>query len=167
MGAWISVGYEHRGILVGRKTAATFACDTTHSSTPPEAPLRVSAITLGEIEYGLRVVSEDSTALQEAFRELVDRRLPMVLDISKTTRMYYGLLRARLFEKYAPRHRRRRGLRPEQLIDPVRSRELGIQENDLWLAAQALEFNLVLATNDALEPIRAVCEELQMENWAA
>ena len=127
----------------------------------------VSAITLGEIEYGLRVVSQDSTAWQEALRDLVDRRLPMVLDISKATCMYYGLLRARLFEKYAPRHRRRRGLRPEQLIDPVTSRELGIQENDLWLAAQALEFNLVLATNDALERIREVCEELQVENWTA
>jgi predicted nucleic acid-binding protein len=74
---------------------------------PPEAPLMVSAITLGEIEYGLRVVSQDSTAWQEALRDLVDRRLPMVLDISKATCMYYGLLRARLFEKYAPRHRRR------------------------------------------------------------
>ena len=133
---------------------------------PPGAPLMISAITLGEIEYGLHVVSEDSTAWQEAFRELVDRRLPMVLDISKTTCMYYGSLRARLFEKYTPRQRRRRGLRPEQLIDPVTSRELGIQENDLWLAAQALEFNLVLATNDALEHIRDVCEELQIENWA-
>ena len=127
----------------------------------------VSAITLGEIEYGLRVVSEDSTPSQEAFRELVEHRLPMVLDISKTTRMYYGLLRARLFEKYAPRRKRRRGLRPEQLIDPVTSRELGIQENDLWLAAQALEFNLVLATNDALERLRDVCADLMIENWAA
>jgi tRNA(fMet)-specific endonuclease VapC len=126
----------------------------------------VSAITLGEIEYGLRVVSEDSTPSQEAFRALVEHRLPMVLDISKTTRLYYGWLRARLFEKYAPRKKRRRGLRPEQLIDPVTSRELGIQENDLWLAAQALEFNLVLVTNDALERMRDICADLMIENWA-
>jgi predicted nucleic acid-binding protein len=124
-------------------------------------------MTLGEIEYGLRVAPEDSTAWQEAYRDLVDRYLPMVLDIGKTTCMYYGLLRARLFARYAPGRRRRKGLRPEQLIDPVTSRELGIQENDLWLVAQALEFNLVLATNDALEHIRDICEELQIENWAA
>ncbi|MGH8059945.1 MAG: hypothetical protein ACREOH_22355, partial [Candidatus Entotheonellia bacterium] len=111
-------------------------------------------------------VVEDNTAWQAAFRELVDRRLPMVLDISKTTGSYYGSIRARLFEKYAPRERRRRGLRPEQLIDPVSSQVLGIQENDLWLAAQALEFNLVLTTNDKLERIRDACEELQIENWA-
>ena len=70
------------------------------------------------------------------------------------------------FEKYAPNVKRRRGLRPEQLIDPVTSQELGIQENDLWIAAQALEYNLVLVTNDKMERIRDVCEELQIENWA-
>ena len=132
---------------------------------PQETPLMISAITLGEIEYGLWVVLEDNATWQEAFREFVDRRLPMVLGISKTTCTSYGMLRARLFEKYAPRERRRRALRPEQLIDPVTSRELGIQENDLWLGAQALEFNLVLASNDAMERIRDTCNELQVENW--
>jgi tRNA(fMet)-specific endonuclease VapC len=126
----------------------------------------VSAITLGEIEYGLSVVSEDRPAEHQALRAFVDRHLPMVLDIRKTTRIYYGMLRARLFETYAPREKRRRGLRPEQLIDPVTSRELGIQENDIWLAAQALEFNLVLVTNDTMERIRDVCKELQIENWS-
>jgi predicted nucleic acid-binding protein len=53
------------------------------------------------------------------------------------------------------------------LIDPVTSRELGIQENDLWIAAQALEYNLVLVTNDKMDRIRDVCEDLQVENWTA
>ena len=75
-------------------------------------------------------------------------------------------IRAGVFEKYAPNVKRRRGLRPEQLIDPVTSQELGIQENDLWIAAQALEYNLVWVTNDKMERIRDVCEELQIENWA-
>jgi tRNA(fMet)-specific endonuclease VapC len=91
----------------------------------------------------------------------------MVLNITKATRIYYGSLRARIFEKYAPNERRCRGLRPEQLIDLVTSRELGIQENDLWIAAQALEYNLVLVTNDKMDRIRDVCEDLQVENWAA
>jgi tRNA(fMet)-specific endonuclease VapC len=79
---------------------------------------------------------------------------------------YYGSIRARVFEKYAPREKRRRGLRPEQLIDPVTSHELGIQENDLWLAAQAVEFNLVLVTNDAMQRLQDTCNELRVENWA-
>jgi predicted nucleic acid-binding protein len=47
----------------------------------------------------------------------------------------------------------------------VTSQELGIQENDLWMAAQALEYNLVFVTNDKMERIREVCADLQLENW--
>jgi tRNA(fMet)-specific endonuclease VapC len=130
------------------------------------APLMISAITLGEIEYGIQVARIDALE-QEAFHAFISTNLPMVLDITKATRIYYGLLRASIFEKYAPNPRRRRGLRPEQLINPVTSRELGIQENDLWIAAQALEYNLVLVTNDKMDRIRDVCEDLQVENWTA
>jgi tRNA(fMet)-specific endonuclease VapC len=126
----------------------------------------ISAITLGEIEYGLQVARID-TLKQEAFRVFISTNLPMVLDITKATRIDYGSLRASVFEKYASNARRRRGLRPEQLIDPVTSRELGIQENDLWIAAQALEYNLVLVTNDKMDRIRDVCEDLQVKNWTA
>ena len=133
---------------------------------PDATPLMISAITLGEVEYGLQVARSD-TLKQEAYRAFINTYLPMALNITKATRIYYGSLRASIFEKYAPNERRRRGLRPEQLIDPVTSRELGIQENDLWIAAQALEYNLVLVTNDKMDRIRDVCEDLQVENWAA
>ena len=72
-----------------------------------------------------------------------------------------------MFEKYAPNVKHRGGLRPKQLVDPMTSRELGIQENDLWIAAQALEYNLVLVTNNKMDRIRDVCEDLQVENWTA
>ena len=133
---------------------------------PDATPLMISAITLGEIEYGLQVARIDALK-QEDYRAFISTNLPMVLDITKATRIYYGSLRASVFETYAPNARRRRGLRPEQLIDPVTSRELGIQENDLWIAAQALEYNLVLVTNDKMDRIRDVCEDLQVENWIA
>jgi len=89
---------------------------------PDLTPLMISAITLGEIEYGLQVERSD-TIKQEAYRAFISANLPMVLDITKATRIYYGSLRASVFEKYAPNARRRRGLRPEQLIDPVTSRQ--------------------------------------------
>ena len=133
---------------------------------PDATPLMISAITLGEIEFGLQV-AKSTTPEQEAFRAFINTNLPMVLDVTKATRIYYGSLRASVFEKYAPNARRRRGLRPVQLIDPVPARELGIQENDLWIAAQALEYNLVLVTNDKMDRIRDVCEDLQIENSTA
>lgn len=137
------------------------------ASLPADAPLATSVIALGEIEYGQRAVSkEDYTARQLRFNELVRRHLPRILDIRKTTTIYYGKIRALLFEKFAPKSKRRKGLRPEQLIDPVTSLELGIQENDLWIAAQAIEHNLVFVTHDKMTQIRSVAEELMLEDWA-
>jgi tRNA(fMet)-specific endonuclease VapC len=78
----------------------------------------------------------------------------------------YGTIRARLFERFAPKDKKRKGLRAEELVDPVTSRALGIQENDIWLAAQALERNLVLVTNDSIVHIKEVVPELQVENWS-
>jgi len=56
------------------------------------------------------------------------------------------------------------------LCDPVAARELGIEEKDLWLVAQAAERNLVLVTSDKMTRIRdAVREEypdLRIEDWS-
>jgi predicted nucleic acid-binding protein len=60
-------------------------------------------------------------------------------------------------------------MRPEQLIDPITSKELGIQENDLWLCAQAVGHGMVLVTNDAMCRIREVSQDMRpallMQNW--
>ncbi|RMH19695.1 MAG: type II toxin-antitoxin system VapC family toxin [Acidobacteria bacterium] len=130
--------------------------------------LAVSAITFGEIAYGYRSLgrSYDEDREAEHFGFLEDR-IDLILDVNKNTRFYYGELRASLFEKYAPRSRRKKVKRPEQLVDPETSLQLGIQENDLWLAAQALEHNLVLVTHDVLDRLRTVAKELRVEDWAA
>lgn len=113
-------------------------------------------------------VTPEDTSLQATFRELVYDQLPHPLPVRETTGMYYGQLRARLFEKFAPKEKRTKGLRPEQLTEPVTSLELGIQENDLWIAAQASEYNLVLATNDKMLRIREVASGLlRIESWIA
>jgi tRNA(fMet)-specific endonuclease VapC len=136
-------------------------------SLPEDSLLALSAITLGEIEYGHRVVSPNETSVQADFLEFIGEQLPTVFPVEATTRLYYGKLRALLFEKLVPAGKKKSGLRPEQLVDPVTSLELGIQENDLWIAAQALEYNLVLVTADKLQRIREVAAELEIENWAA
>ena len=79
----------------------------------------------------------------------------------------YGELRARLFDKYAEKNKRTTKRRPEQLIDPVTSLELGIQENDLWIAAQAISRNLTLVTNDAIKRICNIAgKSVHIDNWA-
>jgi tRNA(fMet)-specific endonuclease VapC len=131
---------------------------------PEGAPLRISAISLGEIEFGFRVRREEDAEFERDLRRFLQEKLPTVLDVTSTTRVYYGLIRASLFDKYAPQ-RKRGKLRLGQLTNPVSELELGIQENDVWIAAQAIEYNLVLVSNDKLTRIREVADDLLFENW--
>ncbi len=135
---------------------------------PSGAPLRISVITLGEIEYGHRCVSSSDSEPQAQFKKFVHEKFPVVLDIKPSTVKYYGELRAEVFKKFAPAESRRKGLRPEQLVDPASSQELGIQENDLWIAALAYEHNLVLVTHDKMIRVRDVASGMvDFEDWAA
>lgn len=136
----------------------------------PDTPLRISSVTLGEIEYGLCADPRPDSALREELTAFVKEKLPPALDVRNTTAIYYGPLRAQLFDKFFPKKGRRKGLRPEQMTDPVTAKELGIQENDLWLAAQAIEHRLVLVTHDNMDHIRQVLEgelALDIEDWAS
>jgi tRNA(fMet)-specific endonuclease VapC len=132
---------------------------------PAGTLLVISAITLGEIEYGLRAL-DAAPDFEAEFAGFIHEQLPMVLSVTATTRIDYGSIRARLFRKYAPGELRRKVRWPEQLLDPVTGLTLGIQENDLWIAAQAVEHNLVLVSNDRLTRLREAAPELRVENWA-
>ena len=143
-----------------------------HVAALPETDfLSTSAIVLGEIEYGHRAVSPDpGFPIQQRYRRFVADIVPIIFEVGKATCLYYGPLRAKLFEKFAPKKKRRKKARPEQLKDPTTALELGIDENDLWLAAQAVERNLVLVTHDRMKHIQEVLSgdlTLTIEDWAA
>ena len=134
---------------------------------PTTIRLHMSVITIGEIDYGYNVMPKKEQSCEPEFRKFISGVAPRLVPIDRHTAKTYGEVRARLFEKYAPKKKRTNGLRPEQLIDPVTSLELGIQENDLWIAAQAVTFNLTLVTNDKMKHIRKVVgKELHIDNWA-
>lgn len=132
--------------------------------------LLVSVITLGEIEFGHRVNPSPDTDVQAEYLKFVAEQLPGSLEVTKDAVAAYGELRKRLFDKYAPREKRRPKMRPEQLIDPVTSKELKIHENDLWICAQTVAHDMVLVTNDTMRPIRSVSQGMQpalrIQNWA-
>jgi len=128
--------------------------------------LGISIITWGEIFYGHRVESRYDKPVQLEYVQFVKSKNPKIFFVDIHTATKYGELRARLFEKIPKKKRRK--LRPEQVIDPISSRELGMQENDLWMAAQAITRNLKLVTNDKLGRIRSITSnELSLDNWAA
>lgn len=56
---------------------------------------------------------------------------------------------------------------PEGWVEPSTGKELGIDENDLWIAAQAIERNLVLASQDSMARLLDVAAELRIEDWTS
>ncbi len=135
---------------------------------PPDTVLGISIITWGEAVYGHKVQSPKQQPVQVEYLQFIQDKKPKTFNINMHTATKYGELRALLFGKYVPNNKKRKGLRPEQLVDPVTSLQLEIQENDLWIAAQAVVQNLTLVTNDKLNRIRDVAgSELHIENWVA
>jgi len=133
----------------------------------PDTRIYLSAVTLGELQYGFDVLSQHEKQELGNVIEFVHGQGPTIVDINRHVAREYGRIRAKLFEQFAPNDKKRKGLRPEQLCDPVTSLELGIQENDLWIVAQAITYGLILVTNDKLNQIREVVgDELYIENWA-
>ena len=135
-------------------------------SLPAEAVLRVSAITLGEIEFGHAVTESTDLARRQDCERFINNEFPRgrVLEVSRHTRIYYGELKAKLFKMYPPQSPRQN--HPERCFDRATGAELGIDENDLWIAAQSIEHNLILVTNDEMKRIRLVAGPvLTIEDW--
>lgn len=127
----------------------------------------ISSITWGEIEYGYRAQKEKEQSLEVEFRQFIHDISPIVLDVDRHTASEYGRIRGRIFNRFSPKEKRQKRLRPEQLIDPISGIELEIDENDLWIVAQAVTRDMTLVSNDKLKRIREIVEEsLPIENWA-
>lgn len=131
--------------------------------------LLVSVVTLGEIEFGHRVALAPNPTAQAEYMKFVKEELPNPFELSPDAAVAYGELRTQLFNKYAPGEKRKPKMLPEQLLDPVTAKELQIQENDLWLCAQAMAHGLVLVTNDRMTSIRMVAKDMKpqllVQNW--
>lgn len=119
----------------------------------------VSVITLGEIAVGLP--DEQIDSVQKKHLAFVRSYNPWIVDIGPHTAEQYGKVRGRLKGKS------RGGRGAETPMDRLTWLELGSMENDLWIAAQAITYDLILVTNDRFKRIREVVgDELRVENWA-
>ena len=126
-----------------------------------QSPVWLSTIVLAEIEYGMKITPEmDIDSQNQVWHEMSNQ--PFILDIDKHTIGPYSDLRAELFKKFSPRDRRGRLTVkwPEDLIERTSAKELGVQENDIWIAAQAIQYNLILVTGDHMQRLVDVSENL-------
>ena len=142
--------------------ALTFVTDAATSGDL----VYVSRVTVAEIEYGYKLhLSADPARRAKA--ESAMRAYKAIREIDKGTTEHYANIRAEMFRRFAPRDakNRIRRVRPEQLVDKTTGLELGIQENDLWIAAIAVEYNMVLVTDDRMARILEVAPSLTLIRW--
>ena len=126
-----------------------------------QSPVWLSTIVLAEIEYGMKITPEMDIDSQNQVRHEMSNH-PFILNIDKHTIGPYSDLRAELFKKFSPRDRRGRLTVkwPEDLIERTSAKELGVQENDIWIAAQAIQYDLILVTGDYMQRLVEVSENL-------
>jgi tRNA(fMet)-specific endonuclease VapC len=81
-----------------------------------------------------------------------------IYPIDQSTAQIYGNLKAAIFDRYAPKDKAQR--RRTNVM------QLGVGENDLWIAAVTLQHQLTLITTDRdFQRIRAV-HAFNVESWA-
>ena len=128
------------------------------ASLPPGTQIRASVVTLAEIDWGHAVTKTTDQAKRDAYTRFVNSTfLPNAIPISPATRIEYVRILSGIWKQHPPP----KGKKTERhLVD------LGVDINDVWIAATACEHGLVLATTDSMACIRQQMP-LQPENWLA
>jgi len=128
-------------------------------SLPKETVVCASAVTLGEISAGHEMTSSgDPHRRHLVKRFLTIYVIPYIVVVSHSTELYYGKIMGRLWKRTPP-------ARPNISTDSHLVNTLGINVNDVWIAACAWEHGLVLLTTDSMTAIRNVTPEVTFDNW--
>jgi predicted nucleic acid-binding protein len=116
------------------------------SALDPGSPKYISTVALGEIRFGVALAG-NPPALQALVRDL-EQFSP--LEVSVHTSMEYGTLKEAMARHFL--HKLLRRDRPrwlEDWVDRYTGKKLQVDDNDLWMCAQARERSLILLTTDA------------------
>jgi tRNA(fMet)-specific endonuclease VapC len=126
----------------------------------------ITQIVIAEILYGHKVFLGSDPARRKLIENAM-RIYPLVKEIDKHTTEPYSDIRAALFAEYGDRDRegKMKKRRPETLVDKTTSAQLQIQENDLWMAAIAVQYNMALVSDDKMERIKKVWPPFNLVPW--
>jgi tRNA(fMet)-specific endonuclease VapC len=114
----------------------------------------ISAITEGELLY----MAENSTSVVDnlAIIEEFLEDMP-VYDVNSNTSRIYAKLKAKIMDCFGPKERKKRR--------KIRIHELGISENDLWIASIAIENYLTIVSADRDFQRIQQAWDFPLENW--
>lgn len=119
------------------------------NALPSESLKLVSIITLAEIDYGVRLAERAGSKRLEEYRQRLDvikRYAP--LPLTNHTSETYAELKACIASHMQQRPKKKLPRWIEDWIDQNSAKHLQIDENDLWICAQAKERDLILVTGD-------------------
>ncbi len=131
---------------------------------PTEALRLVSVVTVAEVDYGIRFAENAGSSRLDEYRQRLETiRRYALLDLTHHTGEFYAELKA----KIAAHVQKKAGSKmPRWIEDWVvlgSEKRLQIDENDLWICAQAKERDLILVTGDTdMRNIQAIDPELRL-----
>lgn len=110
----------------------------------------VSAVTLAELGYGVRLAEAvTGSPLPDLRRKLTKARRYAVVEVTGHTSDAYAELKALLASKYLPNVLKKGRPRwVEDWADKATGKMLQVDDNDLWICAQAKERDLIVVTGD-------------------
>ena len=120
------------------------------AALPVERPRFISVVALAELSFGAKLAAATGRGNLPALEAMIAQaRSHAVLDITHHTAVTYAEVKARVAHKYLARTLRRdRPKYVEEWVDKATGQKLGIDENDLWMCAQAKERDLIFVTAD-------------------
>jgi len=125
---------------------------------PPHDLMQLSAVTFGEIHagHGMTLTSNRQRRL-DFDKFVIEEYLHLVVDITASTRLYYGSLMGRIWSKHTPSRSR--------IGTDAHLVSLGVNLNDVWLVANAWEHGLIVLTHDKMSCIREASPEVVFDCW--
>jgi len=159
--SYLVIGLNNQSSQIGKNVLKNY-------QTAEANNIFICSATTGEIHYGLEVAPPNNGLKQKEVYEILEQfKIVFALD-KNVAESHYSSLRAKLFTKYAPKDSKNRAKTRyiEEWCDPTTGKVLGINENDVWIAAVALAHNLTLVTADKMDHIVSVApSNLTIENW--
>jgi predicted nucleic acid-binding protein len=121
------------------------------------SPVPLPVMAIAEISFGKAKAGDVAPQKRAGLRVFFAQYVHLPADDGTVDP--YSLVRAEIWRLFAtPQKRGHKEKRPEDLLDKVTGKELGIDEPDLLIASVALEHNVILVTHDEKEGMRRIKE---------
>jgi predicted nucleic acid-binding protein len=130
----------------------------------PNAPQLISVVTMAEMRYGLALSRGAGQRLAHIEACIEKAEEHPLAEVGRYTAEAFAYVKSSVALQRIDVHRRKQRW-VEAWADTVTGQLLQIDENDLWIAAQAVERNLVVVTSDPdfTKVIKAAVPELRVE----